>query len=80
MAGSVKLCRNAGGAREQHEFELTQLAPVGSALFRLVKQLELLDFCANGLVGRQQARPSRHHSLIFFGSRFSPFLLGRVKR
>ena len=55
---------------EQHEFELTQLAPVGSALFRLVKQLELVDFCANGLVGRQQARPSRHHSLIFFGSRF----------
>jgi hypothetical protein len=26
-----------------------------SALFRLVKQLELPDFCANGLVGRQQA-------------------------
>jgi len=46
---------------EQNEFELTQLAPVGSALFRLVKQLELVDFCANGLVG---------HSLIFFGSRF----------
>ena len=55
--------------REQHEFELTQLAPVGSALFRLVKQL-VLDFCANGLVGRQQARPLRHHSLIFFGSQF----------
>ena len=65
--------------REQHEFELTQLAPVGSALFRFVKQLELVDFCANGLVGRQQARPSRHHSLIFWFS-VSPFLLGRVKR
>jgi hypothetical protein len=64
--------------REQHEFELTQLAPVGSALFRLVKQL-VLDFCANGLVGRQQARPSRHHSLFFWFS-VSPFLLGRVKR
>ena len=62
MAGSVKLCRNAGGAREQHEFELTQLAPVGSALFRLVKQLELVDFCANGLVG---------HSLIFLVLDFS---------
>jgi hypothetical protein len=79
MAGSVKLCRNAGGAREQHEFELTQLAPVGSALFRLVKQLELVDFCANGLVGRQQARPSRPHSHFFWFS-VSPFLLGRVKR
>ena len=52
--------------REQHEFELTQLAPVGSALFRLVKQL-VLDFCANGLVGRQQARPS----LIFLVLSFS---------
>ena len=71
MAGSVKLCRNAGGAWEQNEFELTQLAPVGSALFRLVKQLELVDFCANGLVGRQQARPSRHHSLIFLVLGFS---------
>jgi hypothetical protein len=50
-----------------------------SALFRLVKQLELPDFCANGLVGRQQARPSRHHSLFFWFS-VSPFLLGRVKR
>ena len=65
---------------EQNEFELTQLAPVGSALFRLVKQLELEDFCTNGLVGRQQARPSRHHSLIFFWFSVSPFLLGRLKR
>ena len=71
MAGSVKLCRNAGGAREQHEFELTQLAPVGSALFRFVKQLELVDFCANGLVGRQQARPSRHHCSFFLVLGFS---------
>ena len=60
----------AGGAREQHEFELT-LAPVGSVLFRLVS--------ANGLGGRQQARPSRHHSHFFWFS-VSPFLLGRVKR
>jgi len=71
MAGSVKLCRNAGDAREQHEFELTQFAPMSSALFRLVS--------TNGLVGRQQARPSRHHSHFFWFS-VSPFLLGRVKR
>jgi hypothetical protein len=53
-----KTCRNAGGAREQHEFELTQLAPVGSALFRLVS--------ANGLVGRQQARVVQRFTWIGF--------------
>ena len=68
MAGSVKLCRNAGGAREQHEFELTQLAPVGSALFRLVKQLELVDFART--VWSDANRPVHHaitRSFFFLG-------------
>jgi hypothetical protein len=65
---------------EQNEFELTQLAPVGSALFRLVKQLELVDFCANGLVGRQQARPITPSLAHFFWFSVSPLLLVRVKR
>ena len=71
MAGSVKLCRNAGGAWEQNEFELTQLAPVGSALFRLVKQLELVDFL------RERSGRTLAH---FFWFSISPLLLGRVKR
>jgi hypothetical protein len=45
---------------EQNEFELTQLAPVGSALFRLVKQLELVDFCANDL---SDANRPVHHAI-----------------
>ena len=67
--GRITRCRPLHGAHA--------IGP--SALFRLVKQLELPDFCANGLVGRQQARPSRRHSLFFWFS-VSPFLLGRVKR
>ena len=64
---------------EQNEFELTQLAPVGSALFRLVKQLELVDFCAK--VWSDANRPV-HHAITrsFFWFSVSPLLLVRVKR